>query len=202
MYDSATSILIISAINMLMSIYITTWVCTLTTPAFAKVPSIITRAPQVEATSVILGTASGGALDPLATRPPHIKPNPTFIGGQNLIINIVNSYDTPLFIFYSSNKGVPTPVGNPGYGILASSTRVLFPSNWAGRITIGKNYDPRGSKIEASFSPPNYVPDVDISYIDGYSVPISCSCSGVTVSGCNIRMLSPSHLNPLSVSIL
>lgn len=187
---------------MLMSIYITTWVFALTMPAFAKVPVIITRAPQVEATSVILGTASEGALDPLATRPPHIKPNPTFIGGQNLIINIVNSYDTPLFIFYGSNKGVPTPVGNPGYGILASSTRVPFPSNWAGRITIGKNYDPRGSKIEASFSPPNYVPDVDISYIDGYSVPISCSCSGVTVTGCNIRMLSPSHLNPLSVSIL
>ena len=36
LYDSATSVLIISAINMLMSIYITTWVCALTTPAFAN----------------------------------------------------------------------------------------------------------------------------------------------------------------------
>lgn len=52
-----------------------------------------------------------------------------------------------------------------------------------------------------SFIEPN-LPVDGISYIDGYSVPISCSCSGVTVTGCNIRMLSPSHLNPLSVSIL
>ena len=103
-----------------------------------------------------------------------------------------------------SNYGVdqvPTPVGNPGYGILTSSTRVLFPSDWAGRITIGKNYDPRGSKIEASFSPPNYVPDVDISYVNGYSVPISCSCSGVTVSDYNIRTLSLPLTYPLPTSI-
>ena len=143
---------------------------------------------QADSTSVVLGTASGGALDPIATRPPHVGPKPAFAGGPDLTINVVNSFGVPLSIFYASNAGAPTPVGNPGYGVLASSTRVLFPSNWAGRITIGKNYDAQGSKIEASLSPPNYVPDVDISYVDGYSVPISCSCSGVTVAGCNIRM--------------
>ena len=190
-----------SATNMLMSIYTTTWVFALTKSAFAREPAMTTREPKLQATSVILGTASGGALDPLATRPPNVKHNPAFAGGPNLTINIVNSYDPRLFIFYGSNAGAPTPVGNPGYGILASSTRVLFPSNWAGRITIGKNYDPRGSKIEASFSPPNYVPDVDISYIDGYSVPISCSCSGVAVSGCNIRTLSLPLTYPLPISI-
>lgn len=149
---------------------------------------MVGRAPQAEPTSVALGTASGGALDPKATRPPHVGPKPAFAGGPDLTINVVNSYGTPLSIFYGSNAGAPTPVGNPGSGVLTSSTRVLFPSSWAGRITIGRNYDPQGSKIEGSFSPPNYVPDVDISYVDGYSVPISCSCSGVAVAGCNIRM--------------
>ena len=186
---------------MLISIYIAAWVFALTKSAFAGEPAMTTRAPQAEATSVILGTASKGAIDPLATRPPHIKYNPALAGGSNLTINIVNSYDSRLFIFYGSNAGAPTPVGNPGYGILISSTRVLFPSDWAGRITIGKNYDPRGSKIEASFSPPNYVPDVDISYVDGYSVPISCSCSGVAVSGCNIRTLSLPLTYPLPISM-
>ncbi len=176
------------------SIYVTAWIFVLTTSAFTNEPAMVARAPQAEATSVLLGTASGGALDPLATRSPYVGPNRALAGGSNLTINVVNSYGTPLSIFYGSNAGAPTPVGNPGYGVLSSSTRVLFPSNWAGRIVIGKNYDPRSSKIEASFSPPNYVPDVDISYVDGYSVPISCSCSGVAVSGCNIRMLSLLYL--------
>lgn len=148
---------------------------------------MVARAPKAVPTSVVLGTASGGAIDPLATRPPHAGPAPAFAGGPDLTISVVNSFGVPLSIFYGSNAGAPTPVGNPGSGVLTSSTKVLFPSNWAGRITIGKTYDPDGSKIEASYSSPNYVPDVDISYVDGFSVPISCSCSGVTVTGCNIR---------------
>ena len=152
---------------MLASIYTAAWMLALVAPAFAEEPAMVARAPQAGSTSAILGTASGGALDPLATRPPEAGPKAAFAGGPDLTINVVNSYGTPLSIFYGSNAGAPTPVGNPGRGVLASSTRVLFPSNWAGRITIGKNYDPQGSKIEASFSPPNYVPDVDISYVDG-----------------------------------
>ena len=149
---------------MLASIYTAACMFALTAPAFAREPAMVARAPQAKPT---LGTASGGALDPLATRPPLAGPKPVFAGGPDLTISIVNSYGTPLSIFYGSNAGAPTPVGNPGSGVLASSTRVLFPSNWAGRITIGKNYDPEGSKIEASLSSPNYVPDVDISYVDG-----------------------------------
>ena len=152
---------------MLASIYIAAWLLALMAPACAEEPAMVARAPQAKST---LGTASGGALDPLATRPPRVGPRPAFAGGPDLTINVVNSYGSPLSIFYGSNAGAPTPVGNPGYGVLASSTRVLFPSNWAGRITIGKNYDPQGSKIEASLSPPNYVPDVDISYVDGKSI--------------------------------
>ena len=144
------------------------------------------RAPaKADPTSVVLGTASGGALDPLATRPPLTGPKPAFAGGPDLTINVVNSYGTPLSIFYGSNENSPTPLGNPGPGILASTTKVLFPSDWAGRITLGLNDDPKGSLIEASFVHPDYVPDVDISYVDAFTVPISCSCQGVAVTGCN-----------------
>lgn len=150
---------------------------------------MVARAPQAVA-ALPLGTASNGALDPLATRPSRVKPKLDFADDAGLTINVVNSFGVPLSIFYGSNAGAPTPVGNPDSGTLTSSTQVLFPSGWAGRITIGKNYDPLGSKIEASFSPPNYVPDVDVSYVDGYSIAISCSCEGVAVTGCNIRELS------------
>ena len=175
---------------MLTTTYIAVWCFALTTSAFSGEPAVVARVPQVESTSVVLGTASGGALDPLATRAPHVGPKPAFAGGPDLTISVVNSLGVPLSIFYGSNAGAPTPIGNPGSGVLTSSTKVLFPSGWAGRITIGKTYDPQGSKIEASFSPPNYVPDVDISYVDGFSVPITCSCSGVAVTGCNIRTSS------------
>ncbi|CAD6572536.1 MAG: hypothetical protein ASARMPRED_005437 [Alectoria sarmentosa] len=173
-----------------MSTYVAIWALALTTPAFAEEPAMVVRAPQAEPTSVVLGTASGGALDPLATRPPHVGPRPAFAGGPDLTIKVVNSFGVPLSIFYGSNAGAPTPVGNPGSGVLTSSTQVLFPSDWAGRITIGKTYDPQGSKIEASYSSPNYVPDVDVSYVDGFSIPISCSCSGVAVTGCNIPLFN------------
>lgn len=161
-------------------------------------PALAPKAPAATVTtSVGLATAYGGALDPLATRPPIVEPVRAKInlaGGANLTINVVNSFDVPLSISYASNAGGPSPVGNPGSGALTSSTQVVFPSDWAGRITIGKNYDPKGSKIEASFVAPNYVPDVDISYVDGYSVPISCSCSGIAVTGCNGRRFSfPIH---------
>ena len=169
------------------SIYIAIWALALTTQAFAEEPAMIARAQPAEETSGVFGTASGGAIDPLATRPARVGPKPAFAGGPDLTINVVNSFGSPLSIFYGSNAGAPTPVGNPGSGVLTSSTKVLFPSDWAGRITIGKTYDPLGSKIEASYSSPNYVPDVDVSYVDGFSVPISCSCSGVAVTGCNIR---------------
>ena len=183
---------------MLTWIFIAAWTLALTNPAFAEEPAMFARPPQqAKSTSVFLGTASGGALDPLATRPPHIGPKAALVTDTDLTINVVNSLGSPVSIFYGSDAGAPTPVGNPGYGVLTSSTKVLFPSGWAGRITIGKTYDPLGSKIEASYSPPNYVADVDVSYVDGFSIPISCSCSGVAVTGCNIRTSSvPSAFLP------
>ena len=153
---------------MLASIYTAAWLFAVMVLAFAEEPAMVARVAQAKAT---LGTASGGALDPRATRPPLAGPRPAFAGGPDLTISVVNSFGSPLSIFYGSNAGAPTPVGNPGSGVLASSTRVLFPSGWAGRITIGKNYDPEGSKIEASYSSPDYVPDVDISYVDGKLLP-------------------------------
>ena len=151
----------------------------------AHVQPVVGRRSLPSSSTTFLGTASGGALDPLATHPPVMGPKAAFAGGPDLTINVFNSYGGPLSIFYGSNVGAPTPVNNPGSGTLSSSTQVLFPSGWAGRITIGGNYDPKGSKIEASYSAPDYVPDVDVSYVDGYSVPITCSCAGVAVTGCN-----------------
>ncbi|KAI9889646.1 MAG: hypothetical protein M1814_005047, partial [Vezdaea aestivalis] len=156
---------------------------TSTVVAQGSLPDIVAGDAAASATTV-LGTASGGALDVAATRP-TVGPSPLVAGGP-LTIQIKNQYGSPLSIFYGSNAGAPTPVGNPGRGTLGSSTQVLFPSGWAGRITIGKNFDPKGTKIEASLvSNGGYRADVDVSYVDGYSVGITCSCQGKVVAGCN-----------------
>ena len=154
-------------------------------------PAMARRAAASATISTSLGTAIGGALDPYATRPPAVHLGRLQIADTelpDLKINIVNSFGMPLSIFYGSNAGGPSPNGDPGPGTLTSSTQISCPSGWAGRVTVGKNYDPKGSKIEASFVAPDYVPDVDVSYVDGYTLPITCSCSGVPVTGCNGKL--------------
>ena len=75
-------------------------------------------------------------------------------------------------------KIAPTTIG------AGSSTFYSFPTGWAGRILVGKTNDPANSKIEGSITGS---PDMDVSYVDGYSVPIVCSSGGM-VSGCNTEL--------------
>lgn len=109
--------------------------------------------------------AKGGALDPAKpTNPPVVdEQSPGAATTGDLTIQIQNKYGSPLSVSLGGNAGAPTPVGNPKtVAPLASSTQYVFPTDWAGRIVVGKNTDPAGSKIEASLSAPNYLPDVRI----------------------------------------
>ncbi|KAL9577536.1 MAG: hypothetical protein Q9203_007422 [Teloschistes exilis] len=137
------------------------------------------------------GTAFGGALDmPIPTTPPDVN-SAKALGAAELTVHLVNSYGTPLKISYNSNLGSPTILGNPGAGIIAQSTDIVVPRDFAGAIFVGETYDPANSKIEFSFSPPQgYRPGLDVSYVDGFSVPLVCSCSGVAVTGCNINLFT------------
>ncbi len=104
-----------------------------------------------------------------------------------MTISITNVYGSQLSLSFASNAGGPAPLGNPSATILpdTSPTHYAFPTGWAGRINVGPNTNPLGSKIEGSFTGP---PDIDVSYVDGYSVPITCSSEGTAVSGCNIEL--------------
>lgn len=73
---------------------------------------------------------------------------------------------------------------------------VAFPTGWAGRINIGSLAHSADSKIEGSTTGAN---DIDVSYVDGFSVPITCSVSGTPVTGCNINLWSVS--GPCSNSV-
>ena len=107
--------------------------------------------------------------------------------GSYMTVAITNAYGNSLSLSFASNAGSPSPVGNPSATTLPDNafTQYAFPTGWAGRIYVGPNLNPDGSKIEGSYTGP---PDIDVSYVDGYSVPITCSSQGTAVSGCNIDL--------------
>ena len=108
-------------------------------------------------------------------------------GGGAQTFSIVNSYSVALSLSFDHNAGGPDVIGGPlspttiGAG---STTFYSFPTGWAGRIYVGKTTDPANSKIEGSVTGS---PDMDVSYVDGYSVPIVCKSAG-KVSGCNTEL--------------
>ena len=112
----------------------------------------------------------------------------------DLTINITNQYGSPLTMVYGDNAGGPHAIGDPSPTVqLGSSTSIVYPTMWAGRVTIGKDANPAGSKIEGSF---DSLPNIDVSYVDGYTVPIVCSCSNKPVSGCNVELFDTGRQCP------
>ncbi|KAF8847360.1 hypothetical protein BDZ45DRAFT_607608 [Acephala macrosclerotiorum] len=113
---------------------------------------------------------------------------------DEMTIAITNSYGAQVSLSFGLNAGFPSPLGDPQPTKLpdSSSTQYLYPTGWAGRVNIGPNLSPYGSKIEGSFIVPKNatvaIPDIDVSYVDGYSVPITCSTQGIAITGCNIDL--------------
>ena len=104
-----------------------------------------------------------------------------------MTIDIINSWSSDLSVSYGGNAGGPSPVNNPTPGPLGTSTRVVVPTGWAGRVYVGPgpNIDSKGTKVEGSTTGP---PDIDVSYVDGYSVPMTCSVNNEAIAGCNIDL--------------
>lgn len=108
-------------------------------------------------------------------------------GGGAQTFSIVNSYSVALSLAFDHNNPGPDMMGGPiapttiGAG---STTFYSFPTGWAGRILVGKTTNPANSKIEGSIMAGA---DMDVSYVDGYSVPIVCTSAG-KVSGCNTEL--------------
>ncbi|MCJ1333160.1 hypothetical protein MMC10_009854 [Thelotrema lepadinum] len=122
----------------------------------------------------------------LTTTVPAITLAPS-LESSDMTIALDNQYGASVSISFGSNVGAPPPRGNPTATALpdASSTEYTFPTGWAGRIYVGPNLNPFGSKVEGSITGP---PDIDVSYVDGYGVPITCSSGDDVVSGCNIEL--------------
>ncbi|KAI4177350.1 MAG: hypothetical protein LQ343_000330 [Gyalolechia ehrenbergii] len=137
------------------------------------------------------------ASDPVITPAPVVQNN--VVGGSNgdLTIAITNSYGQPLSLAFDVNPGSSAFRGSPqptSLGV-AAVTGYAVPSGWAGRVNVGKINHVANSKIEGSFYGAGNG-DIDISYVDGYSVPITCSVGGKVVSGCNLELFDQGCNSP------
>ena len=159
-----------------------------TGPTLTTVPRLAT--PSTTSTSTLASTPTMTSAIRLST--PKVMVNRAAPESGVLTISVTNSYGAPLSLSYASNAPadgtpVPPPIGDPTPAVLTpgAATAIVYPTGWAGRISVGKVNTAQGSKIEGSTTGSN---DVDVSYVDGYTVPITCSSAGLPVTGCNIEL--------------
>ena len=121
------------------------------------------------------------------------NPTPT-----EFTLSITNSCSTPFQMSLGQNsESSGSNSEYPMTTIAASGSAVyVYPTGWAGRIGIGPNSNENESKIEGSFvtSVEGNVTSthayIDVSYVDGYSVPITCYSNNHFLRGCNIDLFS------------
>lgn len=107
----------------------------------------------------------------------------------DMTIAVTNLYGAPLSLSLGVNTGFPTPLNDPQATVLfnSASTQYIYPTGWAGRIYVGQTSHIGNSLIEGSYTNGSFI---NVSYVDGFSVPITCSCDGVPVTGCNIDLFN------------
>ncbi|KAJ4397483.1 hypothetical protein N0V93_001712 [Gnomoniopsis smithogilvyi] len=132
---------------------------------------------------------------------PHVTPAPLANKRDltQITVTMVNSMAAPLTTAIASNPGVPPLASGAASleGTLSAggTASIVAPQGWAGNIAVGlANYTAlyMPSLMEASLmtksqSDPGFSFDIDVSYVNGYTVPIICTCNDdkTFLSGCS-----------------
>ncbi|KAK8030292.1 hypothetical protein PG990_000026 [Apiospora arundinis] len=140
--------------------------------------SVVTALSPSSPNTAISAQAAG------ATTPPAL-----------LTISLVNSYSAAISTTHNSNAGAPPPVSGPTTpGTLAAgaTAAIAVPTDWAGIISVNDAKYPASdgnSLVEANYQNRTVegyaIADVDVSYVNGFTLPITCSCNDIGVTGCN-----------------
>ncbi|KAG8163152.1 hypothetical protein KVR01_007630 [Diaporthe batatas] len=135
-------------------------------------------------TEAVRASSSGARLQRRMVEPP-----------DHLTIEITNSYGQDITTAHASNAGSPTPVDGPiPAGVIPDGSTASFavPTGWAGNVALNRGGMPLNGDVtllEAAFAVPDgwefAVAGVDVSHVDGFTVPVTCECDGEWVTGCN-----------------
>ncbi|MCJ1447843.1 MAG: hypothetical protein MMC23_008355 [Stictis urceolatum] len=152
----------------------------LASPGSGKPPSAI---------PVIYNTTAGGHKAPVQS-PLNLTVVPAIPDGmpgakwEQVTIEICNTKDETIPLSISRNPGSPPLWADGGSSYLYphETVTVYADPGFAGRVALGHH---EGSKIELSYVSPWYVPHLDVSYVDGFTHELVCSCGDTPVTGCN-----------------
>ncbi len=113
--------------------------------------------------------------------------------GDYMTISITNVYGTQLSLFFASNADDSVSIENSLIIILfdISSTQYTFPTEWAERIYVELNINSMNNKIEDSLTDSS---NIDVSYVDDYSVLITCFFENTAIFDCNIDLFKQSDI--------
>ncbi|KAH8903774.1 hypothetical protein BR93DRAFT_981111 [Coniochaeta sp. PMI_546] len=170
----------------------------LPSPAFANpLPTPIVQTVQtaqdifkVGDEAVFTPTSGGGAAAALTAAPFYADAAAIANSPLMMTITVINKHVTQVSTYHAHEAGGPTAVkGSAGSGTMAkgATASLALPTGWAGNIAVAEYGGPRGvvgdeSLIEANFKKPDgysvAAADVDVSYVNGFSIPIVCSCEG------------------------
>ena len=115
---------------------------------------------------------------------PTNGPTPEFSG--YVTVSITNKHTAKISVAVTSDSSAPSASGNPQPSLLGDTTQFYFEKGFSGRIGVGPQLDSADSKIELNYDQSVFA---DVSYVDGYTVPITCSCDKETVHmGCNVEL--------------
>ncbi len=111
-----------------------------------------------------------------------------------MTISMISMYDNQLSLFFDSNADDLSSIGNSSVIILSDNvfTQYAFSTEWAERIYVNSNLNLDDSKIEDSYTSS---PDIDVSYVNDYSVPITCSSKDTAVFDCNVDLFKQSSIS-------
>ncbi len=104
-----------------------------------------------------------------------------------MMISMINMYDNQLSFFFDSNADDLSSIDNSSVIILSDNvfTQYAFSTEWAERVYVNSNLNLDDSKIEDSYTSSS---DIDVSYVNDYSVLITCSFKNTAVFNCNVDL--------------
>lgn len=106
-----------------------------------------------------------------------------------MTIAMINVHETSLSIFFDSNVDDSSSEENSSTTILTHdfSTQYVFSTNWASKIYVKSNLNSLNNKIEDNFTNSS---NIDVNYVDDYSVSITYSFKNSAITDCNVNLFN------------
>ncbi|KAI1410893.1 hypothetical protein F5Y13DRAFT_191973 [Hypoxylon sp. FL1857] len=151
-------------------------------------------APQVTASATTTWATPSVESAPQVTAPAtQAVPD-----NSNYTVTLINSHTAPVVTIHGQGAGSPTAVGkdNEPHTMSQSETATFaLPTGWSGRVAMYEDgyigdLD-RATLLEGSFvkgASQQAVIALDVSYVDGFTVPLVCDCNNTVVIGCNLDL--------------